>query len=411
MRVMFIWHKLNSRFNVSRKSDFGLSQIEEQYLRTGKTGSYSEKELQRRIRQKSDKIDSRIENLIDDVILMYLNGYFDDNKDIESFCDVFNLNCDLEETISMTVTRREIGAHPENTGKRITRDHREPQLEKTEEIGYMVGIFLHLLMTMAPEERPWDEMLKGILMFFIMNPNFRSDEQLEKLEELIDFRMKLPATEIRSMTDVESEYEYRFSYDESTIEVTSKIEDELNERNIPVNNRLVNYIISELENEWDGLNPGPTIDRKLKNLEYLEEIVELCRTINTDISRLSEKWRGPSRIEIIKKRYDPDVNNHSKSIASSISKSRYSNLVSEALNKMSDKVENDNMWTTYPIFEEVDGELEFTPYGQLFTLFLIGDINFNTLFTFAIPNGGAFSNDISDKKLIFDVLTQTSADE
>lgn len=404
-------HDVKPRLTVSRKSDFSLSQAEKQYLRTGETGSYSEKELQRRIEQKRDKIDSRLDNLIEDVKLMYSNGYLHQDKDIDSFCDVFDLNCNLEETMSISMLKQDLGAHPEDAGRYVTHEHGGPQFEKTEEIGYMIGIFLHLLMTMAPEERPWNEMLKGILMFFIMNPDYRSDEQIEKLEELIDYQIKRPATEVRSMTDVEGEYSYRFSYDESGTKVTAKIEDELNESNIPVNDKLVNYIRFELDDKWAGLNPGYTIDKKIENLEYLEDIINLCRSIKKDRSRLSEQWRGPSRIDIVKKRYDPDINNHSRSIASEITNSTHSNLVGEALNKMSDDVEDGNMWTTYPIFEKVDGNFEFTPYGQLFALILNNSKDFGDLYTFATYDEPRYGNDMSDRKLIADVLAQTSADD
>jgi hypothetical protein len=409
LRVNFIKDELNSDATMTEKSDFRLSQIEKRYLRTGDTGSYSEKELQRRIKQKRDNIDTRLQNLMHDVALMYSNGYLDYEDEIESFCDIFNLKGGVEETIPTTVHRKESGTHPEDPSKSIF--SRYSKCEKTEEIGYLIGIFLHLLMTMAPEERPWDQMFKGLLMFFIMNPNHRSDERLEKLEELINFNIKDPATEVREMSDVISQYVYYFDYDENRTSAYSEVKNALNDQDIPVSGRLVNYIVSKLDGLDDLLNIKRVTDEVLNELKEdteMIEIINLCRSIEADESYLTQDWKGPSRIEIIKKRYDPDVNNDSKSIASEITKSIHGNLVTEAINKMYHEGGSDEMWMTYPIFEKTDKGVNFTPYGQLFALYLNGEMSFNNLYAYAIQNGKQDNNDMSEEKLIADVLAQVS---
>jgi len=400
---------------MSKKTDFSLSQTERKYLRTGETGSYSEKELQRRIAEKRDNIDSRLEDFINDIMLMFSNGYLSIDEDIDSFCEVFNLEIDLEAAVPMTTTKRETGAHPESPGEAIHHPQaKKSKLEKTEEIGYMFGIFLHLLMTMAPKERPWDEMFKGILMFFVMNPYKRSDEQIKRLEELIDFGMKKPATEIRSMSDTEGEYVYHFSRDENIYNPTSEIRNILAENNIPISNVLVHHIASKIDSIDDFYRIERITNKNLETLKeetQLEKTINLYRIINKDKSYLSQEWRGPSRIKIIKARFNPEIDNYSKNIASEITNSTQGNLVSTALNKMSDRVNDEELWTAYPIFEDVDGSLEFTPYGQLFALYLNENISLYNLHIFGISNKTGYENDISDKKLISDVFRQFSGDE
>jgi hypothetical protein len=82
--------------------------------------------------------------------------------------------------------------------------------------------------------------------------------------------------------------------------------------------------------------------------------------------------------------------------------------VTTALNKLSDRVENSKLWTEYPLFEETDEGLEFTPYGKLFAQYLNDDINFNHLHVFALSDKISNNNNTLINRLISDVLNQVS---
>jgi hypothetical protein len=390
---------------MSDNPDSILSQTEREYLKKGQTKSYSETELRRRISEKSDTIDSRLQNMIDDLILMQKNDLLETNKKGETFNEIFHLENSIDQILATSMAKRDSGAYPDNT------THHVRKCKKTEEIGYVMGGFLHLLLSLAPEDRPWNEMMKGLLMFYIMNPNKRSDNQVERLEDMINPNIKRPATEIRTMGDVEDEYRYKFPRDKDLIPFTNRIIDVLHENDIPQSRILVQYIDSEL---YPLVSFG-NIDRytldliqELNKETELKEINNLCRTIKNDKSLLSNVWRGPSRINIIKKRFDPNTSNKSKNIASQLTKSTHDNLVTTALNKLSDRVENSKLWTEYPLFEETDEGLEFTPYGKLFAQYLNDDINFNHLHVFALSDKISNNNNTLINRLISDVLNQVS---
>lgn len=69
-------NKMNSKRS-SASSNYTLTEAERRYLLTGKTGSYTEPQLQERIQSKAESIDIRMQVLIQDAILLRSEGVFD----------------------------------------------------------------------------------------------------------------------------------------------------------------------------------------------------------------------------------------------------------------------------------------------------------------------------------------------
>lgn len=384
------------------KPDFILSDMERLYLLKGKTGSYSEKELRRRISKRADMMDVRLQNLMDDLVLMQEHDLLNQNNNADSFCEIFNLKNRIDHTLSMSISKRKVGTHPKEEALPVEK------CRTNEEVGYLIGGLLHLLMTMAPEERPWDELLMGILMFYVMNPNKKSANQIEKLERIVEYDIKRPENVNRTISDIKKEHNYEFDHDNDET-IHDRISRALRNHNISDSVQLNAYIMTEIDYIdvlRDVEEAVQEIIDELKSETIFDKVLNVCKIIQQDKAYISKAWRGPSRKDIIIKKIDPDDPDHPKEIASQLTNELHDNLVTTALNKMSSKVDQGEMWTTYPLFVNTEDGLEPTPYGLLFARYLNRDISFNALHLFAISDRVAAENIESNEELISDVLDQ-----
>lgn len=68
-----------------------LSQKEREYLMTGDSGTYTNAEMERRVATKAAKLPDRIQQLIDDVSLLYYRGHLS-GEDIQVWEDLLTIN-------------------------------------------------------------------------------------------------------------------------------------------------------------------------------------------------------------------------------------------------------------------------------------------------------------------------------
>jgi hypothetical protein len=406
---------------MSKRDEFTLTDKERKYLKTGDSSSYSEKEMQRRIRNKREKLAPRLQTLIDDVTLMYVCEFFDEDSAHDDWKKIRNLDHTLNVQSERFISR--LGLSPNS-------DELFMQVEETQtvaEFGHLIGGLFHMLMTAAPNERPWEDLLRGIVTYYVAMLDGHAVPRLNKLNEITRFRSieKIPApnkpdnledsNESRSTADAiirDREYEnsdYKYNVFEETVPL---IVEELTWEILEINDFIPNRELATgiLINTDPTLDYEPEAKRELQRLiedTPLKEIDHINRAIQKDIDVLTKEWRGPDRDKIVKTLFWADNKLTSREIASEVDRAIVDNLVTTALNKMSEESDSSNSLTEYHLFEHDNDEWKLTPYGKLCARYLIEEDAEDSLYRYVVD----IESDKEYKQLIPKVVDQIKSDK
>jgi hypothetical protein len=381
---------------------YRLTETEKEYLRD--TGRYNS-DIEQRIENKFQILPSRFQDLIEDVSLMYQFGYFD-KEDAELIWEDFQTMNHSPNGKLERVTLRQSSS--------IDSNGRVTDLQTTEtvnELGHLFGSLFHMLMTAAPDDRPWTDLLRGINLFYVTVPDGDPTDKLRNLEKISKFdalEQRAPtkdsSTEIRVGTDSDSEYEYSIYKKEELTRLDSLIADVLKDNGIEPNGPLIeslqssinsvdtNTVLVDTDDHREAIETE--LGRLLERTE-LRKAIRLHKIMESDIESITKKWRGPDRNKIIKAALKQKIKNPTGSekmesweIASALDEENSDNLVTTALKKMAKESDDPQLWTQYPLYEKQGDGWTLTPYGELCGRYLVNGQSFvDELYKYGLKNG------------------------
>jgi hypothetical protein len=263
------------------------------------------------------------------------------------------------------------------------------------EFGHLIGGLFHMLMTTASGKRPWEKFLRGIVNFYVTIPDGHPIRRRRKLDEIISFGLmehtaKTDMPDILNKSSVSdstiesiprtrnyANSEYQYSVMKSTGDMGGIFEDTMDiiADNGLVPHRTLAISIVPTIDDFNITTYKSQIRRNLNELmknTRLKDVNQIIESIQKDTNILTKEWRGPDRDNIVKTVFQADRELTSREIASEVDKAIVDNLVTTALNKMSDESDNQDLLTEYFLFERHNSGWELTPYGELCARSLIG---------------------------------------
>jgi hypothetical protein len=373
------------------------------------------------IEKKFQKVPLRIQELIEDISLMCQAGYFE-REDTESIWnDLRSMECYPNGRLEHRTFRQ---SSSEDSNGSVTELR---TIETVDELGYLFGSLFHMVMTAAPDDRPWTSLLRGINLFYATVPDSDPADKHRNLKQVsrFDTLEQRPAkndssTEIRSVIDRDLNYEYLACREETIASSDSLIRDVLEEKGIMPGEPLIESIQSNIN----------TIDEQTMLLDDYNKIIEtelysliertelrkvhrLYRVIQRDVELLKKPWRGPRRDKIIQTLLDKELRTKgkitSRDIALGLNKSLSHSLITTGLKHMSDESESSKLWTNHSLCRKQGGSWKLTPYGKLCGRYLVNDQSFiDALYDYGLKNGDIKSR---YEPMISEGLYQTGLDD
>jgi hypothetical protein len=148
----------------------------------------------------------------------------------------------------------------------------------------------------------------------------------------------------------------------------------------------------------------------LRRLSELQENDQFNRTMTmlkyiiSDREFFEQEWRGPDRLDIIKEIYSMNSRSKSSTIAANLGKDSSSHLVTNALKRMSNNVDNSERWTCYPATEKYSDGWKLTCYGEVLAMHVNGDLPISEIERYAVPHKDCVNK--KSKQIISKILKQ-----
>lgn len=345
-----------------------LSQKEQKFLMTGQSSSYTTAEMERRVAAKAENLPDRIQQLIDDISLLYYRGYLGEEVDPEIWEDllaVSNRSQDVRDAPIVRTANQQDGAEID--------------------LGFEVGSFLRMI---HEEPVPTD-----LVWGFIVGLIGESDDEWEtEAGNLIDL-----------FGELEQQYEWRLvsagtkaHEDDGFREEREQIRELLHEQGFSPVSPLVNAVLQEYTtSEGDSLieetekslqtDPSPTehpkppdemqsaeaiqrtrlksIISELDEQTRLRSIDRLAKDLKEDSIRIQRReWRGVNPDQSFR---SVGENGEAQIQEFEQTETKGQNNVTTALRKLSYE---DSTWVNQPVLHENEGEnmyWDLTPYGRL----------------------------------------------
>lgn len=404
-------HSSRKHGKMTKRSEYALTEKEKKFLQTGDPSTYSKSEMRRRIRNKRQKLAPRFQTLIDDVSLMYSSGYFDEDGAKKDWKKIHNLVHNINNKLNRKTNREKIGGEGAPEGVNIYRT------ETIEEFGHLIGSLFHVLMS-GEKEPPWEELLRGIMIFYVIVPDGKPVDRVKMLNEIADFShlqymaehiLTGEKEEARSARDFSSEYAYKAFIEDHLFSFEEAIHEFLNENNIPVNDILVDEIHSEIDYRNATFPYSARVAyNKIAEQSPLFEIIQLHILVRDDVRLLNKDWRGPDKNKILESVFNSNSAPTSREIASDIDAALSDNLVTTALNKMSNESDESDLWTEYRLFDNQNDRWELTLYGKVCAYYITNQQTTENAFY----KYGLEKEDIEDEydDLISDILNEVDLD-
>jgi hypothetical protein len=344
-----------------------LSQKEREYLMTGDSGTYTNAEMERRVATKAAKLPDRIQQLIDDVSLLYYRGHLS-GEDIQVWEDLLTINNRSRDVRGSPVAR---------TTQQIPGDETE------------VGFELGTLIRMIYEEPVPANLVWGTIVGLIGESSEEWEREAGRLVDLFD--------------TLEDYYEWRLvsagtqaHEDDGFQEERDEIREVLREHEFAPAPPLVNAVLEEYtksepserfetsEKSWradpsQSEHPTPpdempseaemrrtsfeTIISKFADQTALPAVDRLAKDLREDAIRIQNReWRGvdPDKaFRLVGREGETQIQQFEQT------ETKGQNNMTTALRRLSN---DDSTWVNRPALEENQGEnswWQFTPYGEL----------------------------------------------
>lgn len=397
---------------MSHFKNYGLTEIEKEYLYNGETASYSEAELQDRIQEKQDSTGTRLQHLIRDLSLMYQSEFYNFEDNDYNILNDLDLSW-LTEFLDIALLRGNPAKSPHDPdwGRLVTK------LETAEEFGYLIGGLLRILLETIPDGQSWKKIFRGLFHFYLMGSGEKLSANIEDRSELCRryniLKESVIFEQVEKMNDEEHNH---IIYTNDTYPYKTEIEyipyyfrmdivrEVLQEKDIPSEGFLELY----LTQHYDGYPSNSAKNMILEKLSDLLEnqtftnTIELYKFALSDKRYLENEWRGPDRISIFKELFDNASRIKSSTIATNLGESSSAHLVTRALSMMSDEADESKKWTSYSATRKHENGWQITPYGFVLGLCITGEEK--ALERYAVPSRDCLTEDI--EKLISEALNQ-----
>ena len=344
-----------------------LSQKEREYLMTGNSGSYTNAEMERRVARKTSKLPDRVQQLVDDVSLLYYRGHLG-TEDLEVW----------ENLLTINNRSRKVRDSP------IVRTMRQIPGDETE-LGFEIGT----LIRMIHEDAVPAELIWGTIIGLLGESSEEWEKEAGRLVELFD---KLEDYYERRLVSVGTQVHE----DDGFQEERDEIREILREHEFAPAPPLVNAVLEEFtksgpsdrfetsEKSWKTdpsktEHPTPpeetpseaemrrtsfeTIISKFDGQTSLPVIDRMAKDLREDAFRIQHlEWRGVSPDQAFR---FVEENGGTQIQEFEQTETKGQNNMTTALRRLS---YDDSNWVNQPVLQENQGEnsyWELTLYGEL----------------------------------------------
>lgn len=373
---------------VSAGEQRALSEKEREFLMTGDSGTYTTAEMERRAAGKAEKLPNRIQQLVDDVCLLYYRGYIGTSDTREIWEDL------------LTITNR----------SQFVRDSPIVQTERNPEIdlGFEVGSLIRMLHNgTIPTDLTW-----GTIVGLVGESPENYETEAENLVELFD--------------DLEERYEWRLvsagteaHLDDGFKEERKEIREILRDYGFAPAPPLIDAILLEFTNgEEEGLlepterswradpeqtdHPTPPdehpsekemrqsgielIISRLDEQTHIRDLDRLAKDLREDAIRIQQRqWRGVNpdqAFQFINENGETQIQEFEQT------ETKGQNNMTTALRRLSYK---DSNWVNRPVAQVNEGENRYwdlTTYGKLlYEVRVVHNCSTNWMYNYIVDSG------------------------
>lgn len=378
---------------------------ERNYLLTGKTEPYGESKLNRDVSDKADVLTERMQDLIDDICLLYLDDYLEGSEGEH----VFDVS-DLEFRTQLVRDQKIVQTGQEST-------------DPSSEFAFEVGSLLRMLdVGSDPVDIVW-----GILIGLVGHSEDRFGNERETVENILrqletrhEERLFHAGTEL-ALDDEDELSELRETTNNILQEegitpvpvlVDAIVQYQINPASAPLNLHTDSYI---METDQGGPPEQPSGEMSVKEWDKadIRSLVQtlLNETRVRDVEALHVDLRSDVRQIDSRKQFGTDAKDIFRSLSLYTStgdfpRSTYSSddMRVAVLHRLSGQEEYP-LWTTRPVVEESGGDQwKLTPYGRLLhrTIF---DNNGSAAWIYPVLLS-KHSLSVEDRSLITEVLDE-----
>lgn len=339
---------------------------ERNYLLTGETEPYGEPKLNRDVTDKANMLTKRIQDLIDDISLLYLGDYLEDSEGGH----VFNVS-DLEFRTQLVRDQTVVQTGQEST---------EPASEFAFEVGCL---FSMLEVDSAPADIVW-----GFLIGLAGHSEDRFAEERETIENILhqletrhEERLFHAGTELvlgdedgfSELREMTHDILQKEGVTPVSVLVDAVVQYHINPTSAPLDLNTDSYTGDAGQGnppeqpsggmsvrEWDKMDVRSLIQTLLAETR-LRDVEALCVDLHSDVREVNERMQFGTRAR------DLFRNMPLHGSTDSFPPSTYSSqgMRTAVLHRLSGQEEKP-LWTTRPVVEESgDDQWKLTPYGRL----------------------------------------------
>lgn len=339
---------------------------ERNYLLTGETDPYGESKFTRDVSDKADMLTERVQDLIDDICLLYLGEHLEGSEGEH----VFNVS-DLEFRTQLVRDQETVRIDQEST-------------ESASEFAFEVGSLLKMLEVGSdPADIIW-----GVLIGLVGHPKSRFTNELDTVERILrklenrhqERLFHVGATLALDGRDGDSELREtannilrKEGITPVPILVDAIVQYQINPASEPLGLQMDSYTRDTSQRgppkqpsgeisvkEWDETDIRSLVQMLLEETR-LRDIEVLCVDLRSDIRQVNDRMQFGTHAKDLFRNMSLDGS------TGSFPSSTYSSheMRTAVLNRLSGQEESP-LWTTRPVIEESgDDNWKLTPYGRL----------------------------------------------
>lgn len=353
--------------NQSRQT-FPLGRNQRHFLLTGKKGSSSSKSsVGKSVKSKLNEIGPRIQDLIDDIVLLNRSGYIDQEQEKvwKQLTHIESRESWMDESVLLSDQFQD----PFNSYRRCDSEQ-DPDPDSEErfehvQLGFAFGQALRAMYNTAPETR-YEDLLWGVVVGVIGQPFNRRSQEQELFDSLL-FIFEILAENRRKQPP--EDQVYRSTWAERNQRVNAGEESDIV---LPASLRT-SIIRSDLPFtvplwiEVDQVIKNGGVSREY--MDSLKELLFLCENLREmllhDIDRLEEKKRrGSDAKPIFREIWTSDISQSSSTVAGDLLGDAKTQI-GKILNDLSGAGKSGGGWQYQPLVERNNGKFSTTEYGDL----------------------------------------------
>ncbi|QSG09560.1 hypothetical protein HSR122_2179 [Halapricum desulfuricans] len=298
------------------------------------------------IRQKAEKLPTRIQDVIDDIALLAYGNYLQATK-WENIRNIKGRATGTHQPSDFFFTR------PESVNSDV-------------QFGFEIGSVMNVLYQTAKGDPDWTDFLWGVILGFVGGKPGKEDMEAEALESLIDTIQDRSTARYHLSQREQSGVDFLLRQHEQRRDV---VRTELEDHSITPTDTLVSKIRGRLQERGHPVTKETVQEFIKAEIEYsrLKLVDDIYQNVIADAESIDEKGFSTSKVEameMLKPVWELDSPKSQRVAEKAGYSSSASGLATGVLDRLS-QTEGKELWTTYPIVEGDQGGWKMTTYGTV----------------------------------------------